>query len=152
MASFRTPVCFINFGLIPYRQSFCTLLYYCRACVDAWASAASDGSFKAVAPVAIWDTALILCGGLVLYGKVPNNAYSQGSQELSVICGCLSTRLAHLCPGTGRCLPPPHASLRPCFICTVHRSQACTCSRKLTSRVVIITSLKYLRVDLLHKT
>ena len=58
-----------------------------RACVDVWASAASDGSFRAVAPVAVWATELILCGGRVLYGKVPNNAYSQGSQELSASAG-----------------------------------------------------------------
>jgi hypothetical protein len=58
-----------------------------RACVDAWASAASDGSFRAGAPVAVWDTVRILCGGRVIYGKVPNNAYSQGSQELSASAG-----------------------------------------------------------------
>ena len=28
VAAFRAPVCFINFGLIPYRQSYCTLHYY----------------------------------------------------------------------------------------------------------------------------
>ena len=31
MASFRAPFYFITFGLIPYRQSFCTLLYYSAA-------------------------------------------------------------------------------------------------------------------------
>ena len=28
MAAFRAPVCFINLGLIPDRQSYCTLHYY----------------------------------------------------------------------------------------------------------------------------
>ena len=28
MAAFRSPVCFMNFGLIPYRQPYCTLQYY----------------------------------------------------------------------------------------------------------------------------
>ena len=54
-----------------------------RTCVDAWASSASGGSFRAVAPVAVWDTARLLRGGRVIYGKVPNNANSQGSQELN---------------------------------------------------------------------
>jgi len=30
VAAFRSPVCFMNFGLIPYRQPYCTLLYYSR--------------------------------------------------------------------------------------------------------------------------
>ena len=58
-----------------------------QACVDAWAGAESGGSFRAVAQVAVWGTALILRGRRVLYGKVPNNAYTQGSQELSVSAG-----------------------------------------------------------------
>ena len=65
----------------------CLPVVRCRACVDAWASAASGGSFRAVAQVAVWGTALILRGRRVLYGKVPNNAYTQGSQELSVSAG-----------------------------------------------------------------
>ena len=53
-----------------------------RACVDAWAGAASGCYFRAVAPVVIWGAAQLLRGGRVLYGKVPNNEYSQGTQEL----------------------------------------------------------------------
>jgi hypothetical protein len=58
-----------------------------RACVDAWSRAASSGSFRAVAPVDVWGPARLLFWGWVLYGKVPNNAYSQGSQELSASAG-----------------------------------------------------------------
>jgi hypothetical protein len=58
-----------------------------RTCVDTWSGAASSGSFRAVAPVAVRGMALLLRGELVLYGKVPNNAYSQGSQELSASAG-----------------------------------------------------------------
>ena len=28
VAAFRAPVCFMNFGLIPYRHRYCTYLYY----------------------------------------------------------------------------------------------------------------------------
>jgi hypothetical protein len=28
VATFRAPVCFMNFGLIPYRHRYCTYLYY----------------------------------------------------------------------------------------------------------------------------
>ena len=58
--------------------------------MDAWAGAASGGYFRAVAPVAIWGAAQLLRGGRVFYyygGKVANNAYSQGSQELSASAG-----------------------------------------------------------------
>ncbi len=58
-----------------------------RACVDAWAGAASGGSFRAVASVVVWGMARLLRGGRVLYGKVPNTAYSQGSQELVASAG-----------------------------------------------------------------
>jgi hypothetical protein len=58
-----------------------------RACVDAWAGAASGGSFRAVARVAVWDMARLLRGGQVLYGRVPNKACSQGSQELNASAG-----------------------------------------------------------------
>jgi hypothetical protein len=58
-----------------------------RAWVDDWAGAASGGSFRAVAPVAVWGMSRLLREERVLYGKVPNNAYSQGSQELSASAG-----------------------------------------------------------------
>jgi len=59
----------------------------CRACVDAWAGAASCGSFRAVAPVAIWGLGLLLHEPLVKYENTPNNAYSQGGQELTASAG-----------------------------------------------------------------
>jgi len=37
--------------------------------------------------VTVWGTVRILRGGRVIYGKVPNNAYSQGSQEFSASAG-----------------------------------------------------------------
>jgi len=37
------------------------------ACVDAWAGAASGGSFLAVAPVAVWGLGLLLREALVDY-------------------------------------------------------------------------------------
>jgi len=55
--------------------------------VDAWSGAASSGSFRAVAPVAVRGMARLLRGERVLYGKVPNNAYSQGSKELIASAG-----------------------------------------------------------------
>ena len=58
-----------------------------RSCVDAWAGAASGGSFRAVAPVVVWGMARLLRGGRVLYRRVPNNACSQGSQELNASAG-----------------------------------------------------------------
>ena len=91
-----------------------------RACVDAWASAASSGSFRTVAPVAVWGTMPILCGGRVLYGKVPNNTYSQGSQcdsqELNASAGAYrpgsltdAQRPAVACPPrTPLCVPPSY--------------------------------------------
>ena len=36
MAAFRAPVCFINFGLIPYRHRYCTYLYYLRGRIQRW--------------------------------------------------------------------------------------------------------------------
>ena len=58
-----------------------------RAYVDAWAGAASCGSFLSVAPVAVWGLGLLLRESLVDYGNTPDNAYSQGSQELNASVG-----------------------------------------------------------------
>ena len=52
-----------------------------RACVGAWAGTASSGSFGAFTLVAVWGLALLMHGGRILCGKVPNNTYSQDSQE-----------------------------------------------------------------------
>ncbi len=58
-----------------------------RACVDAWAGAVSGVSFRAVAQVVIWGLGLLLHESLVNYGNTPNNAYSQGGQELTASAG-----------------------------------------------------------------
>jgi hypothetical protein len=47
----------------------------------AWAGATSGGSFRAVALVVISGIRLLLCGGRVICGNVPNSAYVQGGQE-----------------------------------------------------------------------
>ena len=90
------------------------------AYVDAWAGAAAGGSFRTVAPVTVWGMTLPLHGGRVLCGKVPNHAYSQGSQELSASAGACSPgsladaqRSAVACPlRTPPCAP---ASYVPCI-------------------------------------
>jgi len=51
------------------------------------AGAASGGSFWAVAPVAVWGLGLLLRESLVDYGNTPDNAYSQGGQELNTSAG-----------------------------------------------------------------
>ena len=58
-----------------------------RACVDAWAGAASGGSFKTVAPVAVCCFGLLLGGARVDHGDAPDNAHSQGVQELNSSAG-----------------------------------------------------------------
>jgi hypothetical protein len=55
--------------------------------VDAWGGAASIGSFRAVASVSIWDLGLLLRESFVDYGNAPDNAYSQGGQELDASAG-----------------------------------------------------------------
>jgi hypothetical protein len=55
--------------------------------VDAWAGAASGGSFRSVTPVVIWGLGLLLRGERVDYGNSPDNAYSQGVQELNASAG-----------------------------------------------------------------
>ena len=76
--------------------------------VDSWAGAASGDSFRVVAPVTVWGLGLLLRGAQVDYGNDP-----AGWSGVKRICWCLLNRLARRYPGTGRCLPPPHASLRP---------------------------------------
>jgi hypothetical protein len=69
------------------RATLCLPAVLSRACVDAWAGAAYCVSFRAVALVVIWGLALMLHGGRVDYGNTPDNAYSQGSQELNASAG-----------------------------------------------------------------
>ena len=57
-----------------------------RTCVGTWAGAASGGYFGAFALVAVWGVPL-LHAGQILCGKVPNNAYSQDSQEFGASAG-----------------------------------------------------------------
>jgi hypothetical protein len=58
-----------------------------RACVGAWAGAASCVSFGAFALVTIWGLPRLMHGGRILCRKVPNNAHSQDSQEFGASAG-----------------------------------------------------------------
>jgi hypothetical protein len=77
-----------------------------RTCVDAWAGAASCGSFLTVAQVAICGLGLLLRESLVDYGITPNNAYSQGGQELSASAGACSPGLLADTQGQAVVCPP----------------------------------------------
>ena len=74
-------------GLTAGRAATCLPAVQSRACVDAWAGTASGGSLRVVAPVAVWSLGLLLYGELVDYRIVPDNAYSQGVQELNASAG-----------------------------------------------------------------
>ena len=52
-----------------------------------WAGAASGVSFGAFELVAVWGLPMLLHGGQILCRKVPNNAYSQDSQEFGESAG-----------------------------------------------------------------
>ena len=89
--------------------------------VDAWAGAPCGGSFRAVAPVAISGILLLVCGGRVSCGNVPNNAYDQGGQELVASAGaCLACSLVG---ARFRPLPAPPARLSESapFACHIPR-------------------------------
>jgi hypothetical protein len=58
-------------GRVAGRAKLCLPTVRSRACVDAWAGAASCGSFLAVAPVAVWVLGLLLRETLVDYGNTP---------------------------------------------------------------------------------
>jgi hypothetical protein len=92
-----------------------------RTCVDTWSSATSGDSFKTVAPVAVWGLGLLLRGERGLQKRSWQWVLS-GWSGVKRICGCMLNQLARQCPGTGRCLPPPHASLCPYLfpLCTSH--------------------------------
>ena len=47
----------------------------------------SGGSFRTVALVSVWGLGLMIHGGGVDYGNTPDNAYSQGSEELNASAG-----------------------------------------------------------------
>ncbi len=55
--------------------------------MDDWAGESSGGSFRVVAPVSVWGLGLMIRGDLVDYGNAPDNAYSQGVQELNTSAG-----------------------------------------------------------------
>ncbi len=69
------------------RAAQCLPAVHSRACVDAWAGTASSGSLRVVAPVAVWSLGLMMYGELVDYRIDPDNAYSQGGQELNASAG-----------------------------------------------------------------
>ena len=78
--------------------------------MDAWASAGSGGSFRAVAPAAESGIGLLLRGERVGSENVPNNAYAQDGQELVASAG--ACRAGSLVGARFRPLPaPPHACL-----------------------------------------
>jgi hypothetical protein len=58
-----------------------------RACVDAWSGVVSCVSFLTVALVTVWGLGLLVREDLVDYGNAPDNAYSQGDQELNASAG-----------------------------------------------------------------
>jgi hypothetical protein len=80
-----------------------------RACVGAWAGAESGGSFGVFAAVAVWAIPRLLRWGPVLCGKVPNNAYSQGSQEFSA--SAIPYRPGSLTDAQEQAVACPHARL-----------------------------------------
>jgi len=54
---------------------------------DAWTGASSCGSFKTVDPVTVCRFGLLPSGERVDHGNSPDNAYSQGGQELNASAG-----------------------------------------------------------------
>ena len=50
----------VPFRLVTGREALCLSAVRSRACVDTWASAASGGSFRAVAPVTVWVLGLLI--------------------------------------------------------------------------------------------
>ena len=74
-------------GRVVGRASLCLPEVRSRVCVDTWGGAASGGSFRDVAPVAVWGLRLMLHREQVDQGKSPDNAYSQGGQELNASAG-----------------------------------------------------------------
>ena len=74
-------------GRVVGRAALCLPAVQSRACVDAWAGAASGGSFRDVALVAVWGLRIMMHREQVDQGKSPDNAYSQGGQELNASAG-----------------------------------------------------------------
>ena len=74
-------------GRVAGRAALCLPAVRSRACVDAWAGAASGGSFWSAPEVSIWGLGLLLRETLVDYGNAPDNAYSQGVKELNASAG-----------------------------------------------------------------
>ena len=74
-------------GHVTVRTELCLSSVWSRACVDTWSSTSSCGSFKTVSPVAVCNFGLLLRGERVDHGNAPDNAYSQGGQELNASVG-----------------------------------------------------------------
>ncbi len=68
-------------------STWCLLTVLGLVYVVAWAGETSGGSFGAFEPVAVWAISRLLSGGRVRCRKVPNKAYSQGSQEFTTSVG-----------------------------------------------------------------
>ena len=69
------------------RAERCLPTVQSRTCVDVWTGTVSGDSLRTVSLVAVWSLGLLLYGELVDYGNTPNNAYSQGVQELNTSAG-----------------------------------------------------------------
>jgi hypothetical protein len=109
VASFRAPFYFITFGLIPYRQSFCTLLYYSAA---GGRRARPGGGLPPPVPAQTRGSlrAVVECAGVCITRMQP----PQVSLQLDT----------HLC--LSRSTPRTHDLRRPsdaetCAVCTGHR-------------------------------
>ena len=74
-------------GHVTDRAALCLSAVRNRSCVDAWASESSSGSFKTVDPVTVCRFGLLPSGERVDHGNSPDNAYSQGGQELNASAG-----------------------------------------------------------------
>jgi hypothetical protein len=74
-------------GHVTVRVSLCLSAVWSRACVDTWVGAVSCDSLKTVAPVTVCCFGLRLGGARVDHGDAPDNAHSQGVQELNSSAG-----------------------------------------------------------------
>ena len=88
-----------------------------------------------------WDFFPLFILGIE-FGRSRTGKGSSEGRKKGVV--CLSTRLAHRCPGTGCCLPPTHACLRRCFIFALHVVLPFYLGRKITIHQKVCTILLYL--------
>jgi hypothetical protein len=85
-----------------------------RTWVGVWAGAAPGDSFKTVDSMSVCDWVSV---GRVGCGNVPDNAYTQGGQELGASAGGCRTGSLAGAQGPAIAYPPPRACLRPWLMC-----------------------------------